>query len=219
MRYESPNPSLERTSAGLARETLKVIVASRAKPLSVRSAQTLLPDRGLRGRRVMRTDSERPVEYARRLYDDVRDWYNNADSKAQVVLAIDGAFLAFLTGAIFAKPSDLKAVVGMFSTWTWSLLALMTLCLMASVISAICCLWSRTYSAEELAGAVEAAQHPEGDSAQYAPKEMWFPRWSPALRRGDSVPPWKQSMALSRLRRWPRKFRFSRRTCERSIVP
>ncbi len=122
----------------------------------------------------MRTDSERPVEYARRLYDDVRSWYNNADSKAQVVLAIDGAFLAFLTGAIFAKPSDLKAVVGMFSTWTWSLLALMTLCLMASVISAICCLWSRTYSAEELQELVEAAQHPEGDSAQYAPKEMWF---------------------------------------------
>ena len=122
----------------------------------------------------MSTDSEKSVEYARRLYDDVRSWYDNADTKAQVVLAIDGAFLAFLTGAIFSKPGDLKEVVGSFSTWTWSLLALMTLCLLASVISAICCLWSRTYSAKELQEFVEAAQCAKGDSAQYAPKAMWF---------------------------------------------
>ncbi|HWM92337.1 MAG TPA: hypothetical protein VN493_16350 [Thermoanaerobaculia bacterium] len=122
----------------------------------------------------MSTDSDKPIEYARRLYDDVRSWYDNADSKAQVVLAIDGAFLAFLTGAIFKEPSDLKAVFGEFSVWTWSLLALMTLCLMASVISAIYCLWSRIYSAEELQKLVEAAQGGNSHPAQYSPQTMWF---------------------------------------------
>lgn len=122
----------------------------------------------------MNTGSENSVEYARRLYDDVRRWYDNADNKAQVVLAIDGAFLAFLTGAIFAKPDDLREVVGSFTGWTWSLLALMTLCLMASVMSVISCLWSRTYSASKLGEIVDAAQRERVDSAQYAPKVMWF---------------------------------------------
>jgi hypothetical protein len=122
----------------------------------------------------MNAGTDNAVEYARRLYDDVRDWYDNADSKAQVVLAIDGAFMAFLTGAIFAKPGDLREIVGSFSVWTWSLLALMTLCLMASVSSAIYCLWSRIYSAGQLQELVEAAQRAKGDSDQYAPKWMWF---------------------------------------------
>ena len=122
----------------------------------------------------MSTDSEQTVEYTRRLYDDVREWYDNADSKAQVVLAIDGAFLAFLTGAIFGKPDDLRAVFGTFSVWTWSLLAVMTLCLMGSVISAIWCLWSRTYSPAKLQEFVQAAQREKNNSAQYAPKAMWF---------------------------------------------
>jgi hypothetical protein len=122
----------------------------------------------------MSTGSENSVEYARRLYEDVRGWYDSADTKAQVVLAIDGAFLVFLTGAIFAKPDDLGAVVGSFSAWTWSLLALTTLCLMASVICAICCLWSRIYSASELEEFVEISQSESGDSAHYASRVMWF---------------------------------------------
>lgn len=32
-----------------------------------------------------------------RLFEDVRGWYDNADSKAQILLALDGAFLTFLT--------------------------------------------------------------------------------------------------------------------------
>lgn len=122
----------------------------------------------------MSTGSENSVEYAHRLYDDVRRWYDNADAKAQVVLAIDGAFMTFLTGAIFEKPGDLKEIVDSFSDWTWPLLALMTLCLMASVMSAILCLWSRTYSASKLEEFVSTAQRERRDSAQYAPKVMWF---------------------------------------------
>jgi hypothetical protein len=122
----------------------------------------------------MSTGSENAVEYARRLYDDVRGWYDNADAKAQVVLAIDGAFLVFLTGAIFAKPSDLEEVVRAFSVWTWALLALMMLCLMASVLSAICCLWSRTYSVSKIEESINDAQSERSNHAQYAPEVMWF---------------------------------------------
>ena len=64
------------------------------------------------------------LEYSRRLYDDVLDWYKSADSKAQVVLAIDTAFLAFLTSAIFSEPDKLRAILAVFSWITWLNLAL-----------------------------------------------------------------------------------------------
>ncbi len=114
------------------------------------------------------------VEYTRRLYDDVRTWYSNADTKAQVVLAIDGGFLAFLTNAIFAKPEDLKAIVALFSSVTWMLLILTTLSLVLSIISAIVCLWSRVYSPRQLRALVEATSRGEPATIHYVPQLMWF---------------------------------------------
>lgn len=122
----------------------------------------------------MTEDNDYPVEYARRLYDEVHRWYDSADTKAQVVLVIDGAFLTFLSTAIFAKPQDLSAILTAFSGWTWLLLALMTVCLMASVISVILCLWSRIYSASKLEDLVKDAQSEQHESACFAPKVMWF---------------------------------------------
>src|SRR5688572_10570160 len=81
----------------------------------------------------MAQDDAGSVEYARRLYDDVLGWYRSAESKAQIVLGIDGAFLAFLTGAIFTKPDELNAKIQAFSPWTCTLLGLMTVCLLTSV--------------------------------------------------------------------------------------
>ena len=39
---------------------------------------------------------EPAIAYSRRLYDDVLGWYRSADAKAQVVIRLDGAFLAFI---------------------------------------------------------------------------------------------------------------------------
>ena len=122
----------------------------------------------------MSPDNENPVQFARRLYDNVYGWYQSADTKAQVVLAIDGGFLTFLTGAIFAKPSDLKAVVGSFSNWTSALLVLMTFCLVASIMSAMYCLRSRTYTAAQLRQFVEIVPAENGNSTPYPPKVMLF---------------------------------------------
>jgi hypothetical protein len=90
------------------------------------------------------------VEYARRLYDDVLGWYQSADTKAQVVLGIDGAFVAFFTSGIFTNPGDLMAMVAMFSSWTWLFLCTMITSLLLSIFAAVYCLWSRIYSEAEL---------------------------------------------------------------------
>lgn len=112
------------------------------------------------------------VEYTRKLYDDVRSRYENADTKAQVVLAFGGAFLALLSGIIFSKPGDLREIVSLFSVWTWAMLALATLCLIGSIISAMICLWSRVLSARKLRIILDSAQRAMTGSPHYAPKVM-----------------------------------------------
>lgn len=114
------------------------------------------------------------LEYARRLYDDVLGWYQNADAKAQVILAIDGAFLAFLTSAMFTKPEDIKSIVRCFTGTTWGLLSLMVIFLLASVASALFCLWSRVYSPKSLAQFIQGAQRVRSDPTTYSPRVLWF---------------------------------------------
>jgi hypothetical protein len=117
-------------------------------------------------------DMSAAVEYARRLYDDVRAWYANADGKAQVVLAIDGALVAFFAGAMFTKPADLESIVASFHSLTWPLLVLTAACLVGSIMAAILCLRSRTYSKRELQQFIDSAN--DVRSAECPVTTMWF---------------------------------------------
>ncbi len=83
------------------------------------------------------------LQYSRRLYAETLDWYRNADTKAQVLLTVDGAFLAFVTTAVFKAPSALLPVVTRFGSETWLTLGLMTASLAGSIVSAQLSLWSR----------------------------------------------------------------------------
>ncbi len=85
------------------------------------------------------------LDYARRLYVLILDWYKSADQKAQVLLTLDGVFLAFITGSVFVKQDDLVGMLERFTTYTWLFLAAMCLSLLASVASALACLWSRMH--------------------------------------------------------------------------
>lgn len=84
-----------------------------------------------------------PVDFARRVYAHTLDWYKNADTKAEIILALDGIFLAFVTSSLFLKQSDLEKIIQTFTEATWFFLILMSICLISSVVTAILCLWSR----------------------------------------------------------------------------
>ena len=86
---------------------------------------------------------ENSLEYARRLYERIIDWYKNADSKAQIILTLNGAFIAFLAAAIFKAPDEIIKITVKFSGFTWLWLSLMCICLVGSIICALVCLWSR----------------------------------------------------------------------------
>ena len=115
-----------------------------------------------------------PIDYTRRLYDEVRTWYQSAEAKAQVALGIDGAFLAFLTSGIFAKPADLKMVVAGFSPWTWSFLGLLIVTLLCSIAAAMQCIRSRIYSEAQLLELVNPEHKLDRDRERYKPAVMWF---------------------------------------------
>jgi len=85
------------------------------------------------------------LEYSRRLYERIIDWYKNADTKAQIILTLDGAFLTFLTTPIFNNPDELSKITQRFNPSTWLFLTLMCLCLVGSIVSALMCLWSRVF--------------------------------------------------------------------------
>lgn len=114
------------------------------------------------------------LEYSRRLYDSVLGWYNSADLKAQVVLAIDTVFLAFLASAIFAEPTNLKKVIEAFSWLTWLTFSLMFLSLFVSIGAAISCLYSRTYSLHEVRQIIQKAESRAKDSHIYPPEPVVF---------------------------------------------
>ena len=83
------------------------------------------------------------LAYVRRLYDNVESWYTSADNKAQILLALDGVFLGFLTSTLFMDATRLASILSLFGTETVVALAVLVICLSLSVFAALMCLRSR----------------------------------------------------------------------------
>ena len=126
----------------------------------------------------MANNHSEKIEYSRHLYQNVLDWYDNADSKAQVVLAIDGGLVAFISSTTFSKPDDIKLIINAATPVTFWLLAAMVISLMVSMGAAIYCLWARIYSAKKLKKiidkAISKAQVSEFGNAPYPPSISCF---------------------------------------------
>lgn len=102
------------------------------------------------------------LEYARCLFTNIIHWYENADSKAQVIFTIDGAFLSFLTSLIFLKKDALEGTLAVFGFETWIALSLMAMALTGSLISALMCIRSRLVFPK-----IEKSE-------PYIPEVIWF---------------------------------------------
>jgi hypothetical protein len=88
------------------------------------------------------------TEYLRRLHDDVLSWYRTADTKAQLILTLDGIFITIVSANILVKPDELQARKESFGPVTWSLLGLAAAAMVCSVASAVVCLHSRLKDAD-----------------------------------------------------------------------
>jgi hypothetical protein len=83
------------------------------------------------------------VDYLRELEGRLRYWYSAAETKAQVVLTLNGVFLAFLTGSTLADRGDLARTTTAFGPETWVFLAGMGAGLAGAVACAVACLLAR----------------------------------------------------------------------------
>ena len=92
---------------------------------------------------VEQSDLSDAVDYVRHVHQFNLDWYKNADTKAEIILSLDGIFLTVVTAAIFMNQADLVGILKKFTNWTWFFLGLMSLSLAGSILCTIACLWSR----------------------------------------------------------------------------
>jgi hypothetical protein len=83
------------------------------------------------------------VDYLRRVYGHVFEWYRIADTKGQVLLSVDGILVTVLGGAVFGEPEKIAQRTGQFGWETWFLLALAGLSVVGSIGAAVMCLRSR----------------------------------------------------------------------------
>ena len=118
--------------------------------------------------------AENSLEYSRRLYERVIDWYKNADSKAQITLTLNGIFVAFLTTSIFKNPTEVNGIIHKFSALTWIFLFLMGVCLVGSIVCALLCLWSRIAFHAERDERLLNAIDKMNETGEYSPDVMLF---------------------------------------------
>lgn len=114
------------------------------------------------------------LDYARRLFERIIDWYKTADSKAQIILTLDGAFLTFLTTSVFKNPDELSRIIQRFNSATWLFLALMSVCLIGSIISALMCLWSRVWLSSKRDAVLVREKARLEEAEKYSPNVMLF---------------------------------------------
>jgi hypothetical protein len=120
------------------------------------------------------SDISASLDYARRLFERIIDWYKTADSKAQIILTLDGVFLTFLTTSVFKNPDELSRIIQRFNFFTWLFLALMCVCLIVSIISALMCLWSRVWLFSKRDAVLVNEKKRLKDAKKYSPNVMLF---------------------------------------------
>lgn len=113
------------------------------------------------------------LEYARRLYATVVDWYKSAEAKAQILLSLDGIFASFVVSSMLVGEAEADELFGSFGWETWLLFGLMLLALAGSIVCCLLCVVSRVMSDDEVArryGRWLDGVPPE----PYPPEMLWF---------------------------------------------
>jgi hypothetical protein len=82
------------------------------------------------------------TEYTRRVYDRVMDWYKVAETKAQLVLTVNGVFITIGFGIVSAQPGGVSAPTRPVGPETWGFMALAVSALAGAISAAAACLLS-----------------------------------------------------------------------------
>jgi hypothetical protein len=115
--------------------------------------------------------SEANIEYLRHMYDSMRVWYTAAETKAQLLLGINGVFITLLFTVLFSRPSDIRTGSDHFGIDTWIFITLSVTALSCAIVCAAACLWSlHGRSGAEFTRLGVNPQNPNS----YRPEVLWY---------------------------------------------
>jgi Pycsar effector protein len=121
------------------------------------------------------------VEYLRHMYAMTRAWYTAAETKAQLLLAVNGLFVTILFGILFGNSGDRHLKAAGFGSGTWVLLSVCAVALVTAIICAALCLWSLHGRAKADFDSLKV--DPE-EPASYQPEVLWYFGHIAHLKRG-----------------------------------
>lgn len=108
------------------------------------------------------------------MYSQLIDWYKMADTKGQLLLTLNGAFITILTGVVITTPEVLMQRKAQFGAATWVLLAAAAVSTFVSVISAVACLHSRLSNARLRQHAEVFIERGPGGVTYHPVTTFWF---------------------------------------------
>jgi hypothetical protein len=113
------------------------------------------------------------LDYLREAYASTRDWYVRAETKAQILLATNGAFIAVLfTGLLPARVATTRPLLAYFGLETWLATVLATMAIMLAVGCATATMWS-LHGRPTQADFTEMGVDPS-DGSTYKPEVLWY---------------------------------------------
>jgi hypothetical protein len=115
------------------------------------------------------------LAFSRGIYASTLDWYKVADSKGQLLLALNGIYITVLSSLTIASSQNLVRLHASLPPATWFLLAAAAVATAISILTAIACLYSRLSDARlnKLQGSF--TEHDAHGDVSYRPAVLyWF---------------------------------------------
>ncbi|MEV5841238.1 hypothetical protein ACGF3G_12155 [Streptomyces sp. NPDC048179] len=122
----------------------------------------------------MDPSTRRPIdrEYVRRVYDRAIDWYKVAESKAQIILTVNGVLVTIFFGITAQTLSTRRILAQVSGAETWFFLSVSTCSLLGAVVCAAACLWSRHGGNSKGTFAFLGVR--PGNPDTYRPEVLWY---------------------------------------------
>src|SRR4029450_9703531 len=105
------------------------------------------------------------------------EWYKIADSKGQLLLTLNGAFVTIMAVFVLGNPAEIRDKVQQFRPETWFLLIVAALAIALSIGCAATCHWSRAGLSKASIYRIIKLQHgvdPERKETYTANVAWWF---------------------------------------------
>ncbi|MFJ8494693.1 hypothetical protein ACIRBZ_41110 [Streptomyces sp. NPDC094038] len=106
------------------------------------------------------------------MYERAMDWYKVAESKAQIILTVNGVLVTLTFGTAAGHVSDGRQLAEVAGVETWCFFLVVVGALLGAVACAAACMWSR--HGTNYKGTFAALDVNPENPASYRPEVLWY---------------------------------------------